>query len=612
MLDKLKNATSLSDLAALLGYRPAALSYLLYKVPVASMYATFEIPKKSGGTRKIDAPHPRMRSLQKRLANLLTDCRLEIDQAKPQQKPLSHGFRKSHSIVTNAIPHKKKRFVLNLDLEDFFPSFNFGRVRGFFIKNRDFELHPAVATVIAQIACYKNALPQGSPCSPIISDLIGHVLDVRLVQLARKHSCTYTRYADDLTFSTRQKVFPKQIAAQSMINSEWRLGEEIKEAINGCGFRINYKKTRMHSHTGRQAVTGLTVNQKVNIHANYYRFARAMCHRLFLTGTYFKLSSAKTIIRKRRFRSRNLFFRFFRWALKIFPTARRFTLANKAKRRFVGPLNSLDKLEGILNHIYYVKNQAERRARLSQRKPGKEKSSIDLLYKKFLFFKLFVALKRPLIITEGTTDNVYLRVALRALAPQFPNLFASSSKKTKTQLQLFNHNSSVKHLLELSGGSSEQAALIRSYERSSKIYRFRPLAFPVIIFIDNDNGADEVFKAIKQTYGMSIEHSTDKDFYHLGQNLYLIKTEATTTEKNFHSCIEDYFDPILLKTELNGRKFNPHKEHDAPGEYGKTAFAKNVIAANASSIDFSKFSTIFDRISKVLVHYDAVLASNTP
>ena len=144
-----------------------------------------------------------MRFLQFFAANI----RDEINKIHPR-RPLSHGFRRKQSIIDNARKHRRCRFVLNLDLKDFFPTLNFGRVRGFFIKNRDFTLDEKAATVIAQIACFENTLPQGSPCSPIIADMLAHILDVRLVRLAKAHRVTYSRYADDLTFSTNERVFP--------------------------------------------------------------------------------------------------------------------------------------------------------------------------------------------------------------------------------------------------------------------------------------------------------------------------------------------------------------------------------------------------------------------
>ena len=143
--------------------------------------------------------------MQKKLSVLLQDCLDEINTAKNLQNRVSHGFTRKRSIITNATLHRNRRYVLNLDLEDFFPSIHFGRVRGFLIKDRNFALHKDVATVIAQIACRENTLPQGSPCSPVISNLIAHVLDMHLVGLASKVGCTYSRYADDLTFSTNKK-----------------------------------------------------------------------------------------------------------------------------------------------------------------------------------------------------------------------------------------------------------------------------------------------------------------------------------------------------------------------------------------------------------------------
>jgi hypothetical protein len=104
--------------------------------------------------------------LQQRLANLLYDCLDELKKATPARRSLAHGFERKRNIITNASLHKRRRYVLNLDLEDFFPSINFGRVRGFFLKDKHFAVQPTVATIIAQIAYHENELPEASPCSP--------------------------------------------------------------------------------------------------------------------------------------------------------------------------------------------------------------------------------------------------------------------------------------------------------------------------------------------------------------------------------------------------------------------------------------------------------------
>ena len=284
-LEKLKNTTTLNDLAELLGFKPQALSYILYKIPNNEKYTEFEISKKNGDTREIKAPIERLKLLQKRLADLLNECYEEIYN-KNKKRSLSHGFRKNHSIFTNAKNHKNKRYVFNIDLKDFFPSINFGRVRGFFIKNHHFNLHTDIATLIAQIACYDNELPQGSPCSPIISNFIGNLLDTRIVNLAKSAKCTYSRYADDLTFSTNKKDFPSKIAVMQETNN-WIIGNSLKKEIEKVGFRVNDKKTSMQYRTARQVTTGLVVNNKVNIKKEYYKKARSMCHELFKTDQFY-------------------------------------------------------------------------------------------------------------------------------------------------------------------------------------------------------------------------------------------------------------------------------------------------------------------------------------
>ncbi len=212
VLASLRAATSLAQLAAALGYPASTLAYVLYKGPTAGRYSSFGVPKRSGGTRAIQAPDDRLKELQKAFVCMLEACNAEITNKRGFPDGFAHGFERGRSIITNAWEHKNRRYVLNLDLEDFFGTINFGRVRGFFLKNRDFALQPKVATILAQIACFHNSLPQGAPSSPIISNMIAHVMDMRLGKLAAVAKCTYTRYADDLTFSTNQRNFPAALA----------------------------------------------------------------------------------------------------------------------------------------------------------------------------------------------------------------------------------------------------------------------------------------------------------------------------------------------------------------------------------------------------------------
>ena len=261
-LTRLREAETLKDVAGILRVKPGTISFLIYKLAVDHRYFTFEIPKRSGGMRIISAPEPRLKMIQRKLADCLYNCTEEI-YGVPPKKLLSHGFLNSRSIFTNASIHTNRKYVLNLDLENFFPSFNFGRVRGYFLKDNRFGLHPKVATIIAQIACHQNELPQGSPCSPIITNLIGHMLDVRLVKLARKNNCSYSRYADDITFSTNHDVFPIELANPiDGDQSRWRLGKKLTDEIRVAGFKINMKKTRMQCQGSRQTTTRTDCEQE--------------------------------------------------------------------------------------------------------------------------------------------------------------------------------------------------------------------------------------------------------------------------------------------------------------------------------------------------------------
>ena len=578
VLKSLKEAEGLDDLAELLGYKPKSLSYILYKLPDAAKYTTFKIPKKTGGEREICAPTEQLKLVQRRLANVLYACRDEIDK-ESDLGSLSHGFRRGHSIVTNAKPHRGQRFVLNLDLKDFFPSFNFGRVRGFFIKSKTFELNEKVATLIAQISCFQNELPQGSPCSPVISDLVAHLLDARLAKMAKSQSVTYSRYADDLTFSTRKKSFPPALATQNKADPElWELGEELLSRITDAGFAVNPSKTRMQTRMSRQLVTSLTVNAKVNIRREYYMRTRSMCDALFKTGQYSDIPFNKSLAR----RCDNV------------------GGAAKGKESEAKPktgITSLGPIGGRLAHIHHVKDQIDTRKEVEKRK---DKTAFRKLYCQFLFYKNFVALDRPLILTEGKTDNVYLSLAVRH-SPKFqPKLGHFTPKGFKSAIQYFNHLNKTCKVMELDGGSGNFKFFLIRYKEMMGSFGHKPQAHPVILLLDNDDGAKEIFSTVKNNFGLAINHDGTEGFYHLSHNLYLVKTPHIAKKKK--TCIEDMFEPSLLKEKLGVKKLNLGIPNPTT-EYGKHVFAEKVVRAKAATLKWDGFEPLLQRVCDVLDHY---------
>src|SRR5262245_27596171 len=161
-------------------------------------------------------------------------------------------------------------------LDNFFPSINFGRVRGLFMAE-PFNIPEKGATILAQLCCHHGVLPQGAPTSPIISNIICSRLDRQLMKLARSYHCFYTRYVDDITFSKTSTSFPTQIGYFDE-NKNAIVGTELRQIIENNGFRINAEKVRLHTNKHRQSVTGLTVNEKPNIPRNFIRQVRAMIH----------------------------------------------------------------------------------------------------------------------------------------------------------------------------------------------------------------------------------------------------------------------------------------------------------------------------------------------
>ena len=569
-LHSLQTAKSLRAFAPLVGFTPSGLSYTLYKIPLADRYRTFTIPKKSGGERTISAPTSRLALLQNNLTILLTRCYEEINSSTQISRTVCHGFRPKHSILTNARAHRNKRYVLNLDLEDFFGSINFGRVRGFFIHDKHFTLDPAVATIIAQIACHDNALPQGAPTSPIVSNLIGQILDTRLARLAKRHGCHYTRYVDDLTFSTRARHFPSALCTQRIDSKDkWELGDHLIDCIQRTGFSINNSKTRMQVVGSRQEATGLIVNEKVNVKPEYYRTVRSMCHSLFRTGSYF------------------------------IPNV----LSNEDEEP--PQITHLTPLEGRLSFIYYVKDRRDLDSKSKERAGIIRPAGFEKLYKKFLVYKFFVCSDLPVLVTEGKTDIVYLSCAMKSLKQDYPLLIRSEDVQVEKLIRFIYPTFINQRVLSLGDGYNGISELINRYVQMMSKYHLSLPRSPVIIVVDNDSGGKAVFNTIGSSRNISIHFGSKESFFHLGSNLYLVKTPSPGEEM---SCMEDLFSSDVLSIELNGKPFDKDKKHGDHSAYGKSEFADRVVRPRQGQIDFTQFAPILDGISSAILHYREQLA----
>ncbi|MCA9620774.1 MAG: RNA-directed DNA polymerase [Myxococcales bacterium] len=272
-----------ADIAVALGITIGQLRWLCFhdEASRTSHYHQFTVPKRSGGVRVLAAPMPHLKRAQTFVFdNILR--KLEVEEP-------AHGFIRGRSTVTNARPHVGQDVVVNLDLEGYFPSVTFPRVRGVF---EHLGYSPAAATILAllctecerrpmryagqryHVAIGDRGLPQGACTSPALANQVTKRLDRRLAGLCRAFGWQYTRYADDLTFSApagKRAEIPKLLGA-------------VKRLITEEGFTLNPKKGRIQRRGGCQEVTGIVVNDKLGLARTEVRKLRAILHNARKTG----------------------------------------------------------------------------------------------------------------------------------------------------------------------------------------------------------------------------------------------------------------------------------------------------------------------------------------
>lgn len=274
---------SVEALAKSMGISVGQVRFLSYNrtISKSNHYKRFYIPKKTGGKRLISTPMPRLKNAQYWILENILEKVLLQDAA--------HGFVKKRSIVTNAAPHLKADVVINVDLKDFFPSISYARVKGLLRKlGYSEQLSIILGLMCTEPECdqieldgetYYAAgidrfLPQGAPTSPAITNIICRKLDVRLKGIAAKLNFTYTRYADDLTFSA---------SGDAVKNTKTLLGF-IRRIINEENFTIHPDKLRILRKGSRKEVTGIVVNDKLSVNARELDRFRAVLFQIEKDG----------------------------------------------------------------------------------------------------------------------------------------------------------------------------------------------------------------------------------------------------------------------------------------------------------------------------------------
>lgn len=586
------------ELASVLNMQLKALSYVLYKLNPQNLYTSFSIPKKSGGVRNIVAPQKPLANIQNKIANVL----MLQPENKASGSKASHGFIKNKSILTNAKVHRNKKYVLNTDIQDFFPSFSFGRVLGFFEKNNAFMMDHKIAVALTNLCCYKQKLPQGAPSSPPITNLIFHIVDFKIIKLARKYKLTYTRYVDDLTFSTNNHSFLK---------TYHDFLTELNALITHEGFNLNNNKTHLEFKNSRQEVTGIIVNKKLNVHKEFYRKTRAMADNLYKNNK-FVVDNAEGRIQQLdgRFNYINQLVRYNKKVKKR---------GAPYKTKYTHSSESFSKLDRFLSFT------------------GKEQQ-----YRKFLFYKYFVYGDSSIILTEGKTDVSYIKLALKKYAANYPQLISlQEHNKFNYSISFLNHPQSnikntryhkkkkqintnqMSHRIPFFIGISEDGGnaynhFLKYYSESvnSKQFPNYPKYFisdlgkiyskKVIVLLDNekDNGSPlQCFISKCETFKLKRKKDIIKDlntqgYSHIKYNLFLLIIPFKNSS-NEDCTIENLLDSKEISTlSLKGKRFSKDNTLNTTNSFGKQALLTQVLSSN-NNFDLSGFIPLLDKIVKI-------------
>lgn len=578
-IDRLRKCTCIADLVSEFELKVTAkeFGYIVYYLNDDLKYEEFDIPKKNGSLRKIHSPKPALKYIQKEFSSIIFNCINEIRLDNVNYLACNHAFERDKSIVSNADLHKNKKFILNIDIKDFFSSIHYGRVKGFFIHDENFRLNKNIAQIIARLATYHKRLPQGSPLSPIIATLIGNIMDTRFLKLAKKYRFTYSRYADDITLSSNQ-VFDENIVYWNEDSKKWIAGRAVIDILTNSGFEINLEKTRVSYSNNRQVVTGIVVNKQRNVALEYRRTNRAMVYSLLSTGS--------------------------------------FNIDNEN-------IGNIEQLIGRLNHAIYVKFYNPKfplRLNLSDRIESKIKKKEELikainskwrkntdydissdhqmrLLRSVLYFKYIVSIGESTIFSEGYTDPIYFHCAKENLKINSDLKFQRINYSTK-KIGIYSGASSINGFIEVIANKPGDFICYSQIKIKAK--------HPAIFILDYDNGLDDCGFILSKL-------KNNEQYAYIKDNIYVLllkpKGEGNKPYKKIENmvCIENLIS-------FNGNKIESVKEKkeyvNFNGKELKKGTFANYVKEHASDFDYRGFNEIFEKIKEIEKDYATRMMTN--
>lgn len=566
------------EIARAIGFKYSTITRIVYAIRVDNCYEQFEVQKKNGGVRRIAAPKGQLKTALKRLSKIFLDRRYKDKKERFQDNYPSHGFERDRSIFSNALRHINKKIVVNMDIEDFFGSIHFGRVVGLFENNYSFRCPRDVAVFLANLVTYKGVLPQGAPTSPVIANYFGDIIDSKILKIAKKYKLYYTRYADDLTFSTNDLSF-MEIADHFI--------DDIRVELERLGFKSNNKKTRIAYYHTKQQVTGLTVNQNISCDVDYYKKTRAMAHQLYKFGQ-FQINNVPGSLEQLEGRL---------WFIEHSLSQR--VMSKKSK------YNGKKKTECLRGEYYNNRLQEIR---------------------KFLFYKYFYMASLPVIATEGPSDQSYLIAALQKYHERYPSLVSKSNEGDLSfNFKFLNRTQRLQKYLGIAkdGGDSLKKIVNIFTDRIMRpdfgdngrgMYNyFVDKGYigsnqPILLLVDSEfESSSSPVKSLMKVIPSSIKEEVIKSLknqYYCSLHPCCPRVYVLVIPKSNHAVgkteIEDLLNPEELKSiNIKGRLFSRDENYDKTIYFGKVELGKYILN-NYREVDLSGFLPLLDIINEIV------------
>ena len=314
-------------------------------------------------------------------------------------------------------------------------------------------------------------------------------------------------------------------------------------------------------------MTGLVVNKKVNVRAEYRHNVRAMVHRLLNTGAY-------EVTKK-----------------SIDATG------NVTVAKGPGDLNQLHGMLGFIDGVDLLNKRLPKGPAAAR----ESISSKEETYGRFLLYKDFYAAKSPVLLCEGATDNIYLLHAIRQMAKQNPDLAeVDPVGKISLKLRLFKYTkTSTGRILGIRGGAGDLKNWMARYERAMREFKSPGKQNPVIVIIDNDDAAKGIWSFVQS---ITKQKPAPSDPYtHVRGNLYVVPIPLPPGKSS--AAIESSFDAATLAMKVDGKMFSAEKTFDEKLYFGKMVFAHKVVTPNADTINFQGFTRLLANVSKAIADH---------